>query len=229
MHGAWHGSWCWHKVVSGIKQLGHRVIATDLPGHYKHKRSFEGLTLASYVKHVEELVQSSDLPVVLVGHSMAGVVVTQVAENRPDKIDRLVYVSAFVPENGGSLMIEKQQAIAPSTLEVAIDNSSHAIVLEQSCIRDVFYANCGDEDTNYALSLLQAQPLQPFVDAINISNARFGSVAKLYIECLQDKAILIQDQRRMHSKIECDVESIDTDHSPFFSADHRLVELICGK
>ncbi len=203
-------------------------MATDLPGHYRHKARFEDITLASYVAHVESLVHASDTPVVLVGHSMAGIVITQVAENMPDKIDRLVYVSAFVPEHGGSLMQETQQAIVPSLLRMTVDVAAHLVALEPSCIREIFYGNCSDEDIAYALSRLQAQPLNPFVDTVSLSSERFGAVPKVYIECLQDKAILLEDQGRMHSRIECDVKTLDTDHSPFFSADRQLTALLCG-
>ena len=61
---------------------------------------------------------------------------------------------------------------------------------------------------------------------VSLSDEKFGSVKKLYIECLQDNTIRIEDQRRMHSKIQCDVVSIDTDHSPFFSATNQLVEVM---
>ncbi len=189
VHGAWHGSWCWHKITSRLKNLGHNVVATDLPGHYRHKHPFADITLSTYVEHVKNLLHASDAPVVLVGHSMAGIVITQVAEHMPDEIDRLIYVSAFVPGHDGSLMREKQQALAPSTLRMTEDDTAHSVTLEPSCISEVFYGNCNDEDISYALPRLQAQPLQPFVDKITISSERFGAVPKTYIECLQDKAI----------------------------------------
>lgn len=229
VHGAWHGSWCWNRVASRIKSHGHEVVTPDLPGHHHHKHDFKDIDLARYVHHIENILLESPKPVILVGHSMAGVVITQVAENLPDKIDHLIYTSAFIPDNGGSLMDEERQATIPSVAaEVVINQEKHSVSLISSPrIRDIFYANCNEEDTQYALSLLQPQPIHPFMNTISISDARFGRVPKLYIECLQDKAIMIHDQRRMHSKIKCVVETIDTDHSPFFSADDVLTEIIC--
>jgi pimeloyl-ACP methyl ester carboxylesterase len=229
IHGAWHGSWCWGKVAPRLRSLGHEVVTPDLPGHHHHQRNFKDISLASYVSHIEAILLASSKPVVLVGHSMAGVVVTQVAENLPDKIDHLIYISAFIPENGGSLMDEEKQATIPSVaLEVTVNQEEYLLSLNSlPRVRDLFYANCSDEDARYALSLLQPQPLRPFTDTISISSTRFGQVPKLYIECLQDRAIMIRDQRRMYAKINCDVATANTDHSPFFSTDQMLVELIC--
>jgi pimeloyl-ACP methyl ester carboxylesterase len=227
-HGAWHGSWCWHKVASHLQNLGHNVIVPDLPGHYHNLRCFKEITLETYVNHIEEIVQSTQRPVVLVGHSMAGIILTQVAENMPDNIDQLIYISAFIPQNGGSLMDEEKQAEVPTiALEVTIDKENASISLNSSKrLRELFYANCCDKDAEYCLAHLQDQPLRPFIDTISISNDRFGRLPKLYIECLQDKAITIKDQRRMHSRIKCTVKAIDTDHSPFFSADRQLAKML---
>lgn len=230
VHGAWHGSWCWHKVVKRLEALGHKAIALDLPGHFHNKYNPQEVTLEKYVKYVEDLINKAQQPVVLVGHSMAGVVITQVAENMPDKIDNLIYVSAFIPKNGGSLIDEEKQATIPSVAtEVTIDEKAGLILLNPSIrIREFFLGNCSNEDAEYALSHLQPQPLRPFVDPISISDERFGRVPKLYIKTLKDKAIMPQDQKRMYSRIKCDVIPIDSDHSPFFCADEHLVNLMCN-
>jgi pimeloyl-ACP methyl ester carboxylesterase len=228
LHGAWHGSWCWYKIARHIENLGHNAITPDLPGHHLNKYRIKDISLKSYVDYIENLICAIRPPVVLVGHSMAGVVVTQVAENIPNKIERLIYISGFIPRDGASLMDEEKQALIPSVaLEVAMDEIEGLISLPSSQrIKGLFYNKCNEEDIRYALSLLQKQPLRPFRETVSISHARFGAVPKLYIECLQDKAITIDDQRRMYSRVNCDVVSIDTDHSPFFSADDKLTEII---
>jgi pimeloyl-ACP methyl ester carboxylesterase len=240
IHGAWHGSWCWHKVARRLQNLGHRVLTPDLPGHYHtgqyhigqgdHPWDFRAITLQSYVAHIEGLVAASSQPVVLVGHSMAGVVITQVAENMPDKIEQLIYLSGFILEDGGSLMDEEQQASVPTvTAAITIDEATASINLPTQSperIVELFYGQSSPEDAWYALAHVQPQPLLPFGDPVSVSASRFGRVPKLYIECLQDQAILIQDQRRMHSRTNCAVASINTDHAPFFSAEEQLTGLL---
>ena len=209
--------------------MGHTVMVPHLPGHASSQISFRNITLTSYIQHIENLVRLSQRSVILVGHSMAGFIITQVAENIPDKINRLIYINAFIPQNGGSLIDEEKQALIPSVaLDVEVDEPNEAILLTAAPqrIRELFYHNCLDEDVTYALTRLQAQPLKPFLDKVSISEERFGSVPKLYISCLQDKAIMSHDQKRMYSRIVCDVIEMDTDHSPFFSADQELAHLL---
>lgn len=229
VHGAWHGSWCWHKVARRLQSRGHTVTTPDLPGHYLNLCAFKEVSLRKYVEHIEGIIHAISDPVVLVGHSMAGVVISQVAENMPDRIAQLVYVSGFIPQNGGSLMDEEKKAPIPTVaLEVTVDQDEGAISLNSSRrIRELFYAKASEEDAAYALPLLQKQPLRPFREPVFLSS-RFEATPKLYVECLQDQAIRIDDQRRMYSQVRCEAASLDTDHSPFFCADDQLVAVICG-
>src|SRR5215471_17226659 len=104
VHGAWHGRWCWEKVVPLLRQAGHRVETLDLPGHGQDRTPIREITLAAYTKRVCETLDDQAEPVILVGHSMGGIVITQVAEERPEKIQTLVYLTAFLPQNGESLL-----------------------------------------------------------------------------------------------------------------------------
>ncbi len=86
VHGAWHGSWCWEKVVPLLEQAGHQVEALDLPGHGQDKTPIREITLAAYTNRVCETLDAQAEPVILVGHSLGGMVITQAAEERPAKI-----------------------------------------------------------------------------------------------------------------------------------------------
>ncbi len=104
VHSAWLGGWAWYTVASLLEKQGHRVIAPDLPGHGKDKTPPAKVTLESYVKTVTDVLDSQGNPVVLVGHSLGGIVISQAAENRPDKVKSLVYLWAFLLPSGGSFM-----------------------------------------------------------------------------------------------------------------------------
>ena len=101
VHGAWHGAWCWEKVLPLINAAGHAVDTIDLPGLGEDKTAIADVTLDSYVSAVTDLIETIGKPVVLVGHSMGGMVITQVAEKIADKVDTLIYLTAFSPKNGG--------------------------------------------------------------------------------------------------------------------------------
>ena len=100
IHGAWHGGWCWTHVTPLLEDHGHTVLTPDLPGHGSEDFSLADITLQSYVDAVCEIVDSQPEPVILVGHSMGGMVIAQVAEARPHQIRTLVYLAAFLPRDG---------------------------------------------------------------------------------------------------------------------------------
>lgn len=166
----------------------------------------------------------------MLGHSMAGVVISQIAEYIPEKIECLVYLAGFVPDNQGSLIQESSQFISPGVgSEMVIDKDKNEVSLKLSNrIKELFYNTCDEQVVGEALIHLQKQPFRPFHDKVTLSGEKFGRVSKLYIECLKDEAIQLTDQRRMYQKLNCQVASLDTDHSPFLSAPLELSKILIG-
>ena len=85
VHGASHGSWCWDKVVPLLEAEGHNAVTVDLPGNTYGEFDVPlcQVTLSSYTDHVCKVLDQLDEPVVLVGHSLGGLTITQAAEARP--------------------------------------------------------------------------------------------------------------------------------------------------
>jgi pimeloyl-ACP methyl ester carboxylesterase len=106
VHGAWHGGWCWRQVASLLRKAGHEVHAPSLTGLGERRHLAGGkLDLDTHIEDLVQLIEMEDLQdVVLVGHSYGGMVVTGAADRKPDRIARLVYLDAFVPENGKCLL-----------------------------------------------------------------------------------------------------------------------------
>ena len=102
VHGAWHGGWCWRAVAALLRKAGHEVHAPSLTGLGDRRHLVNGkLNLDTHIEDVVQILEMEDLQkVVLVGHSYGGMVVTGVADREPARIARLVYLDAFVPENG---------------------------------------------------------------------------------------------------------------------------------
>jgi pimeloyl-ACP methyl ester carboxylesterase len=106
IHGAWHGGWAWRRTATILRQGGHDVYAPSLTGlgDRSHLLSRD-ITLSTHVRDVTNLIESEDLrDVILVGHSYAGLVVAQAADEMPDRIASLVFVDAFLPESGKALL-----------------------------------------------------------------------------------------------------------------------------
>ena len=103
--GACHGAWCFDDLAASLRSHGHRVLGYTLTGvaeraHLAHA----GVNLATHVADViSALAAEPDaIELVLVGHSYGGMVITAVADRIPEQVDSLVYLDAFVPEDGDS-------------------------------------------------------------------------------------------------------------------------------
>lgn len=228
VHGSWHGAWCWQRLIPALTALGHRVLAPDLPGHGDDPTPAAEVTLRACADAVRGVVESAGEPVVLVGHSFGGVVITQVAELVPERIAGLVYLSAYLPGNRGSLSrlaaLEKDN---PVSLGLVRTPDGQALLLERTTVPELFYAGCPAEDVALALRLLRAEPVTPLVTPVAITEARAGRVPRAYIECLDDRAIPLWLQRQMQAARPCaPVLSLSTGHSPFFAAPGELAALL---
>ena len=228
VHGSWHGAWCWHRVVPELEALGHRVLAPDLPGHGDDATAPAQLTLKAYAECVATVIRGATEPVVLVGHSFAGIVISQVAELVPERISRLVYVTAFLPANGQSLSrlatADPGNPVASSSI---ISADGQLISLDLDKVQALLYADCPESDVALARQRLCAEPVTPFVTPVAITAERAGSVPRSYIECLNDIAIPLWFQRQMQAGMPCDaVHALPTGHSPFFAAPVELARLL---
>ena len=228
IHGAWHGGWCWRKVVPLLEANGHKVLAPDLPGHGNDPTPAAGVTLQRYVDRICELAGSQTAPAILVGHSMGGIAITQAAEKCPDKIATLVYLCAFLPRNGDSLMTwasqDRESLVNPSSTQPQPDAT---IKFKLECTREAFYGNCSEEDIKFAQSRLVAQSGAPFETPVQTTAARWGRVPRYYIECARDRAITLALQREMQKQSPCrQTFLLDTDHSPFFSTPEKLAGIL---
>lgn len=228
IHGAWHGGWCWRKVVPLLEAKGHKVAAPDLPGHGDDKTPAATVTLKSYTDRICQISAAQAEPVILLGHSMGGVAITQAAEDCPTHVRALVYMCAFLPRDGDSLLTWAQQdresMVNPTTTDGREDGT---IGFKTEYCREAFYGNCADEDIAFVLSRLVTQSGTPFGVPVKTSPERSGSIPRYYIECARDRAITPRLQREMQKYSPCRrTFSIDTDHSPFFSTPERLAEIL---
>jgi pimeloyl-ACP methyl ester carboxylesterase len=228
IHGAWHGGWAWDKVAPVLRQRGHAVHTPDLPGHGNDTTPVQQVTLQAYVDRVLDVIDRCSEPVVLAGHSMGGIVISQAAEQRPDSIRALVYVCAFLLQDGQTLLQMAEpdrEALVMPNLVMSSDQASATVKPE--VLREVFYEDCSDEDYERAKSLLVPQAAAPLPTPIHITAGNFGRIPRVYVECLRDKAISLSVQREMHNSVGCEqVFSLDSSHSPYFSMPQALADCL---
>lgn len=227
IHGAWWGSWSWEKLVPHLERQGHTVIAPDLPGYGGDATPLANIVLQDYVNYICTILDARQEPVILVGHSRGGIVITQVAEHRPDKIAALVYLCAFLPRNGESLLQLAQQdtetiifphlTFAEDRGYVAFNDEDH------TAVKEVFCGDCSDEDVARVMPRLVPDALAPVVTPVQTTDERFGRIPRVYITTLHDKVIGPALQKQMYTAVPCQqIIALKTSHSPFISAPEEL-------
>lgn len=200
IHGAWHGGWCWREVVPLLRAEGHQVWAPDLPGHGENPLPLAEVSLERYVDAVCALIETIGQPVILLGHSMGGVVISQVAERLPAKIERLVYLAAVLPLDGESLIdnaLERREV----ELAQAADDGLSLTVQDENLAR-FFYQDCLSV-LPWAKAKLVPQALSAFVTPVALTKAGFGRVPRSYIHCRNDLVVEFGNQRRMVRATPC--------------------------
>jgi len=198
VHGAGHGGWCWEKVVPLLEARGHKVCAPDLPGLGKDQTPPANVQLADNVERISRLLDKMEEPVVLVGHALGGVTISQTAEARRRKIKALVYVCGLMPPSGKAS--REMTAGDPDMLfrrsrEVSPDGLTYTFARAQ--LPALFYEDVSPEDRYRAMERLRPQPISISTTPVTLTEERFGSVPRWYIECLHDNAVRIARQRAM--------------------------------
>jgi pimeloyl-ACP methyl ester carboxylesterase len=225
VHGAWEGAWSWEAVVPQLEAAGHQVVNVELPGSSANMKPLSEVSLDAYVAAVGAALADSDDPVVLVGHSLGGTVISQAAERFPDRIERLVYVTAFLIEDGANAL-ETMQSDANGQLLPRLEfaeDESYAKVAEEVW-REVAFHDATEAAIEAALPrLAEKQSTQPFVAKLQLSHERFGSVPKSYIRTGLDRILTpaLQDRMLQNWPVE-QIVSIDAGHFPALSMPEEL-------
>ena len=223
VHGAWHGGWCWEKLTPLLEQAGHTVVAKDLPGMGQDRTPFSNDVLAQWADAVAADVAAATSPVILVGHSRGGLVISEVAERVGAKIARLVYLTAFLLPEGVSLTANVMSRGEGTGPVLVIDEATGTCTVQAGTQRDVFYHLCSAEDAAAAVDRLCPEPLEPLVRGVRVTDAGFGAVPRVYIEAAHDQAIVLEHQRAMQAVFPCSpVLHLESDHSPFYSMPEQL-------
>ena len=262
VHGAWHSATHWNRVSESLTAMGHRVYAMDLPGsglNAAYPQSYlrndfgalateaspvSGIRLTDYrdavVAEVHQIARHGK--VTLVGHSFGGLTITLASEAVPQLIDRLVYVSAYVPVNYATGADYSQLPEAQSSISGAVligDPTKTGAMRINPREGDPAYVEKGrlafyndmttDEYLKFAVYLNPDLPLAVAFDDARGTARRWGTIPRTFVRLTEDHTIPPALQDRMIAEADAatpgnkfDVRSLPSSHSPFASMPDRL-------
>ena len=218
VHGAWSGAWCWRDVGAELTSRDANWTVIDLPSstHGAHPNTF----LADDAREVIEIAKL-DGPVVLVGHSYGGAVITEAADQVPN-LERLIYVAAFVPALGQSVSEANQEVPNRTLLDEAIEIDGEFLRLHPERAAAALYQDCTDEVSTWAVSQLTTQTIASFRSPRSSFDV---DVPSYYVLCSNDQAVDPGLQELMAHRC-TEVARIDSGHSPFLSQPVALCDLL---
>jgi pimeloyl-ACP methyl ester carboxylesterase len=238
VHGSWHGAWCWYKVAARLRAARHTVIVPDMPGHGRDWHPPGSLTMQDYVDTLTAILDAAAEPVVLVVHSRNGIVASQAAEARPDRIRKLVYLASYLAPIGDTPALAQSRdgwARDPDSLlwarqGVVVDRKGGWDMLKRDVFREALYADCSEDDIALAYALLTPEPRgpnSPTETPLRTTAGNFGRIPRIYIELTQDRAVSWGAQKRMYQATPCErVLTIEASHSAYFSQPDQLAKQI---
>ena len=177
VHGAWHGGWAWRRVADRLRARGHLVFTPTLTGlgeraHLLHPRIDLSLHIAD-VLGVIRYERINDF--VLVGHSNGGCVISGVAEVVPDAIRSLVFLAAFIPDNGEATADLVQLAVQ-EIIQAALERGDATVP-----VRDAAAFRVNENDRAWVDALAGPQPIGTMTEKIRLTGARERISKKTYI------------------------------------------------
>jgi pimeloyl-ACP methyl ester carboxylesterase len=226
IHGSGHGAWCWRDVIPALQARGHMACAIDLPGNGNDQTALDQVTLAASAQAV---LDASTTGTIIVGHSWGGYPISAAAEQNPGRMQGLIYVCAYVPHSGLSMIDMRKRAPRQTLLDaVQRSPSGDSYTIDEDQVQRLFYHDCPSEAVAFAKSNLCPQATRPQAEQLR-TGANFLSVPKAYIRCLQDQTIPPEYQAEMTQDWPSgSVYKMNTSHSPFFANPDGLADLMTG-
>ncbi len=221
VHGAWHSSEYWHKLLPELALRGISARTIDLPGCGASSEPLGGVVADALA--TRKAAEAIDGPVVLVGHSYGGVVMNEAASALKNVV-HLVYLCAFMLDIGESMatisLPEERNPKVPLAIRAAEDGSS---TLVPELAADLLYNGCTPEDIAYSVGRLGRQLLATRTTVL--SSAPWHHLPSTYIVCTQDNILLPPLQRRMAKRATHSAE-LNTGHAPFISMPAALADIL---
>jgi pimeloyl-ACP methyl ester carboxylesterase len=233
VHPAWFGGWCWRKVGTLLRAAGHRVYSPTLTGlgERAHLASPE-VGLSTHIDDVVNTLVFEDLDtVVLVGNSSSGAVITGVADGAPERVALVVYLDAFVPSDGQSIL----DLIPPErreVMEALVESEGDGWALPRFAeapwdqfVPEVWDVT-DDVDLRWVLPRLRPTPFRHFSEPLHVERGG-DSPRRAYVRC-RGWPHPVFDRYAAHagSSADWDLYELHSSHLPYVTAPTVVTELL---
>jgi pimeloyl-ACP methyl ester carboxylesterase len=222
VHGAWHGAWCWRRVLPALWRDGHRAFAVSLTGVGERAHLLSpSIRLQTHIDDVAAVIETEELDrAVLVGHSYGGVLITAVADRMPERIAHLVYVDAVITRSGESWSsIHDDATRAARRADIA---RSGAISPPDPSV----YGLAG-EDAEWVQRRQRPHPGSVYDEPLHFDEARVSSLPRTFLDCNSPASPGVAlSRKRVREDQRWHVITIETGHDPMISAPSELVSIL---
>jgi pimeloyl-ACP methyl ester carboxylesterase len=221
VHGAWHGAWCWERLIPELEQHGHAALAIELPCEDPEAGC------VAYAAVVSAGIAGVSDDVVLVGHSLGGLTIPLVVAERP--VRKLVFLCALIPRPGLSLtdqLAQEPEIFAPGFgTGLARDELDRSYWTDEDAAIEGLYSDCPRQLASWAVARLRHQARAPSVEPCPL--ARWPEVESISIFTAADAAINpLWARTAAPERLGCEAIELPGDHSPFLARPAELAEAL---
>ena len=222
VHGAWHGAWCWRKVLPSLWRTGHRAFTVSLTGVGERSHQLSpAIRLDTHVDDVQAVVECEELErAILVGHSYGDLLITAVADRVPERVAHLVYLDAIVPHNGeGWSSIHDEQTRAGRREGIARTGAMPPL--------DASAFGLTGADASWVNRRQRPHPGSLYEDALQFDESRLARIPRTFVDCTAPALHSVALSRmRVRSELGWRVVELPTGHDAMISAPEELLAIL---
>ena len=226
IHGGSHGAWCWESLSAELHQMGHQSVTLDLPGHGADSTPRAQVTTDAYISRVNQVIEDQHLDdFVIVGHSLAGTILSDIIRTHPQKINECVFLAAYVLAAGEAAIDCVPADRRPNYFEMAERSPENSIMLSFEVARARFFSDLSEQDAHQYYQKLTPQPLAPYLSQALVEPTSIPLHYR-YILCKQDQTLSPDWCRKQAIKLGVKCEEVVAGHDVMLSQPHELAQLL---
>lgn len=232
VHGAWHGGWCRDKIKDNTLFSDHNIFAPTLFGmNGRDDQHSKSTGLHKHIKQIENIILENKLEeVILLGHSYAGMIITEVANNLPDHISKLIYLDAFIPNDGESLFDLCDPSSVNTMMSLLTDTDKKTS--EQGAkdpwlipVRDPKYFGVYEaDDITFLSERMVPMPVSCFSEKVRLNEETSEDILKYFIKCTATSISKYVDKENLEDSFT--YFEIDAGHDIMISDPQKLIKIL---